>query len=105
MRQEPTLVDAAALATAVLEDLVVAAARDTHEAISRRAHGVVGVGLGPAGRPAEVLHRGIAATVYGALGLSLRGASAGLARLAESGVGPGLEDGPRGRFVSSAVNG
>ncbi|QSR27642.1 alpha/beta hydrolase [Nocardioides aromaticivorans] len=105
MRQQPTLVDAAALATAVLDDLVVATARDTHEAISRRVHGTVGLGLGPAGRPAEVLHRGIAATVYGALGVSLRGASAGLSRLAETGLGPRLEDGPRGRFVSAAVNG
>ncbi|TWH04968.1 PGAP1-like protein [Nocardioides sp. J9] len=105
MRPEPTLVDAAALATAVLDDLVLATARDTHTAVSRRVHGLVGLGLGPVGRPAEVVHRGIAATVYGALGLSLRGASAGLARLAEAGVGPGLEDGPRGRFVSSAVNG
>lgn len=105
MRQQPTLVDAAALATAVLDDLVVATARDTHDAISRRAHGVVGRGVGPAGRPVELLHRGIAATVYGALGLSLRGASAGLSRLSEADLGPRLEDGPRGRFVSSAVNG
>ncbi len=105
MRQEATLVDAAALATSVLDDLVVATARETHTAISRRAHGLTRLGLGPVSRPAEVLHHGIASTVYGALGLSLRGASAGLSRLAEAGIGPGLEDGPRGRFVSSAVNG
>lgn len=105
MKQEPTLVEAAALATAVLDDLVVATARDTHQAISRRAHGVVRLGLGSAAAPVEVLHRGIATMVYGALGASLRGASAGLTRLADVGVGPGLEDGPRGRFVSSAVNG
>lgn len=106
MRQEATLVDAAALATSVLDDLVVATARETHTAISRRAHGLARLGLGRASRPAEVLHHGIAATVYGALGLSLRGASAGLSRLADAGIGgPALEEGPRGRFVSSAVNG
>jgi pimeloyl-ACP methyl ester carboxylesterase len=105
MRQEATLVEAAALATSVLDDLVVATARETHDAISRRAHGLARVGAGPVAAPAEVVHRGIASVVYGALGLSLRGATAGLTRLAEAGVGPGLEDGPRGRFVSSAVNG
>jgi hypothetical protein len=101
----PTVVDALSLGAAVLDDLVVATARDTHGAISRRAHAVVRRGLGPAGRPAEVLHRGIAGVVYGAVGISLRGASAGLARLAESGAGPALEEGPRGRFVNAAVNG
>ncbi|WGX98387.1 triacylglycerol lipase [Nocardioides sp. L-11A] len=105
MTTVPTVVDALSLATAVLDDLVVATARDTHGAISRRAHDVVRRGLGPAGLPAEVLHRGIAGVVYGAVGISLRGASAGLARLAETGAGPALEEGPRGRFVNAAVNG
>lgn len=105
MKQEPSLVEALALATAVADDLVVATARATHTAFARRAHGVVRRGVGPAALPAEALHRGIATTVYGALGLSLRGASAGLTRLADAGVGPALEAGPRGRFVSSAVNG
>lgn len=105
MKQEPTLVDAAALAAAVLDDLVVATARDTHTAISRRAHSVVRRGTGPVGVPAQALHHGIATAVYGALGLSFRGAALGLGRLADAGVGPALEDGPRGRFVSSAVNG
>ena len=105
MSTAPSLVDALALATAVVDDLVVATARDTHEAIARRAHGVVRRGVGPAALPAEVLHRGIAATVYGAVGLSFRGASRGLARLAEREVGPALESGPRGRFVNAAVNG
>ncbi|GAA1530893.1 alpha/beta hydrolase [Nocardioides humi] len=105
MTSTPTVVDALALATAVVDDLVVTTARDTHVAISRRAHGAVRRGAGPAGVPAEALHRGIAALVYGAVGLSFRGASAGLSRLAEAGVGPALEEGPRGRFVNAAVNG
>ncbi|GAA3548381.1 esterase/lipase family protein [Nocardioides daeguensis] len=105
MTTVPTVVDALALATAVVDDLVVTTARDTHQAIARRAHGVARRSVGPAAVPVEVLHRGVAGLVYGAVGLSLRGASRGLARLGESGAGPALEDGPRGRFVNAAVNG
>lgn len=105
MTTAPTVVDALALASAVVDDLVVATARDTHRAVAHRVHGLVRRGVGPAAAPAEVLHRGIAATVYGAVGLSFRGAGHGLARLAEAGVGPALEAGPRGRFVNAAVNG
>lgn len=100
-----TVVDALALLTAVTDELVVGTARDAHHAIARRMHGAVRAGTGPAAMPAEVLHRGIAGAVYGALGLALRGSSAGLERLAETGIGPRLEEGARGRFVSSAVNG
>ncbi|WP_435770770.1 esterase/lipase family protein [Nocardioides sp. SYSU DS0651] len=105
MKQEPTLVDALALLAGVADDLVVATARDTHTAIGDRLHTVARRGVGAGGLPAETLHKGIAATVYGALGLSFRGASKGLSRLAETGVGPRLEDSPRGRFVNAAVNG
>lgn len=101
----PTLLDALSLLTSVTDELVVGTARDTHEAISRRVHGAVQAGLGQAGTPAAVLHRGIAAAVYGGIGLALRSGSAGLGRLAATGVGPRLEEGVRGQFVSSAVNG
>ena len=101
----PTLLDALSLLTAAADEIVVGTARDTHGAISRRIHGAVGKRLGPAAQPAEALHRGIAAAVYGGIGLALRGGSTGLHRLAASGVGPPLEDGARGRFVRSAVNG
>lgn len=104
MAQEPTVVDALALAAAVVDDLVVAAARETHTAIARRAHGVARR-AGPAAVPVEALHLGITGLVYGAIGLSARGASAGLSRLGEAGLGPALEDSSRGRFVRAAVNG
>ena len=52
-----------------------------------------------------MLHKGIAGAVYGGLGAGLRAAATGLDKVAATGVGPRLEDGPRGRFVSSAVNG
>jgi pimeloyl-ACP methyl ester carboxylesterase len=65
--------------------------RDTHEAWADRFGGHPG--------------RGIASAVYGGLGLGFRAVAAGLDRVAASGIGPRLEDGPRGRFVTSAVNG
>lgn len=105
MRQDPTIIEALALASAVVDDLVVATARETHHAVGGRVHGLLRKGLGPAGAPAELLHRGISSTVYGAVGLSFRGASRGLGLLADAGYGPGLEDGPKGRFVNAAING
>lgn len=100
-----SVIDALSLLAAVTDELVVGSARDTHDAISRRVHGVARLGLGSAAGPVETVHRGIATAVYGGLGLALRGSSAGLDRLAATGVGSRLEDGARGRFVSSAVNG
>ena len=88
----PTLLDAASLLAEVADELVVGTARDTHFAVLDRT---------PAGR----VHRGIATAVYGGLGGGLRLASRGLDRAAATGVGPRLEAGARGRFVSSAVNG
>lgn len=104
MQQEPSVVDALALAASVVDDLLVATARDTHTAIARRAHGAVRLGVGPAAVPAETLHLGIAALVYGAIGLSFRGAGAGLSRL-PAGIGPALDTSSRGRFVRAAING
>ena len=100
-----SVADALALLAAVTDELVVGSARDTHQAISRRIHGVARLGLGSAADPVESVHRGVAAAVYGGLGLALRTSSSGLDKLAATGVGPRLEDGARGRFVSSAVNG
>jgi pimeloyl-ACP methyl ester carboxylesterase len=98
-------VDVLSLLAAVTDELVVGSARDTHDAISRRVHGATRRGLGSAAAPVETVHRGIASAVYGGLGLVLRGSGKGLDRLAATGVGPRLEAGGRGRFVSSAVNG
>ena len=100
-----TLADALSLLAAVTDELVVGTARDTHEAVARRIHGVARLGLGDSAAPVESIHRGIAGAIYGGIGLALRGSSAGLDKLAATRVGPRLEDGARGRFVSSAVNG
>jgi hypothetical protein len=93
----PTVLDALSLLSEVADDLLVRTARDTHLAVLDRVGGLTG--------SRGALHRGIAGAVYGGLGLGLRAASTGLDKMAATGAGPRLEDGARGRFVSSAVNG
>jgi hypothetical protein len=93
----PSLLDALSLLSEVADDLVVRTARDTHLAALDRVAAVT--------RGRNPLHRGIAGAVYGSLSLGFRSASRGLDKVAATGVGPRLEDGARGRFVSSAVNG
>jgi pimeloyl-ACP methyl ester carboxylesterase len=88
----PTLLDAASLLAEVADELVVRTVRDTHLAVLDRT---------PAGR----LHSAIADALYGGLTGGLGLASRGLDRAAATGVGPRFEATPRGRFVSSAVNG
>lgn len=87
----PTYLDALSLVAEVADELVLRSVRDTHDAWADRFGGYPG--------------RPITAAAYAGAGLGLRAASAGLRRAAESDRGPRLEDGPRGRFVSSAVNG
>ena len=87
-RTGPTYLDALSLLSEVADELVVRSVRDTHDAWADRFGGYPG--------------RTIASAVCAGLGLGLRAASAGFGRLADTGVGPRLEDTPRGRFVSSA---
>lgn len=101
----PGLLDALSLLSEVADELVVRSARDTHTAISGRVHSLLRRTTGRSSALPETVHRGIAGAVYGGLSLGLRAASKGLDAAATQGVGPRLEDSPRGRFVSSAVNG
>lgn len=101
----PTYLDALSLLSEVADELVVRSARDTHDAWADRVHGVTRRVTGGASGVPERVHRGIAGAVYAGVSAGLRAASVGLDRAAATGVGPRLEDGPRGRFVSSAVNG
>jgi hypothetical protein len=101
----PRLLDALSLLSEVADELVVKSARDTHLAWADRAHGVARRASRGTSTVPEVVHRGIAGAVYAGIGAGLKGAALGLDRLAASGIGPGLEDSARGRFVSSAVNG
>lgn len=101
----PTVLDALSLGAQAANEVIVDTARDTHTAVARRIHGLVGKVAGPAAAPVEVLHLGIAGAVYAGIGLTLRGASAGFDRAAAAGLGPLLEETPRGRFVNAAANG
>ncbi len=101
----PRLLDALSLLSEVADELVVRSVRDTHLAWAGRAHGLARAATGGTSTVPEVVHRGIAGAVYGGLGAGLRAASVGFDKLAGAGVGPALEDGPRGRFVNGAVNG
>jgi putative serine esterase DUF676 len=92
MTHAPGVLDALSLLSEVADELVVRSVRDTHLAIADRAGG---------GR----VHRRVASVVYAGLGSGFRATAQGIDRLAATGVGPRLEDGPRGRFVNSAVNG
>jgi hypothetical protein len=103
---DPGVLDALSLLAEVADELVVRTVRDTHVAWTDRVHGIGRRVTGATGASAgEVLHRGIAGAVYGGLGAGLRAASRGLDAVASTGIGPRLESAPRGRFLSSAVNG
>lgn len=103
--EQPGVLDALSLLSEVLDELVVRTVRDTHIACADRVHGLLrrparaGPSLG------EHLHRGIAAGVYGGLGVGLRATSRGLGAVADRGIGPRLETDGRGRFLNAAVNG
>ncbi|WP_432478799.1 lipase family alpha/beta hydrolase [Nocardioides sp. GXQ0305] len=99
------VVHALSLLAEVADELVVRTVRDTHVAVLDRVHGARRPGRAAARGVGERVHRGVAGGVYGGLGRSLRGASWALDRLAESHAGPPLDADPRGRFLSSAVNG
>ncbi|WP_141012693.1 esterase/lipase family protein [Nocardioides sambongensis] len=101
----PRLADALSLLAEMTDELVVATARDTHAAWARRSHGAVRRVTGRAGVVPEAVHGAIATAVYGGIGAGLRATSAGLDRAASAGLGPVWEQGPRARFVASAVNG
>jgi hypothetical protein len=99
------VLDALSLLAEVADDLVVSSARDTHLAIADRVGGVVRRFTGGTSALPDTVHRTIAGGIYAGLGIGLRATSAGLDRVAATGIGPLLEDDPRGRFLSSAING
>ncbi|HET6165364.1 MAG TPA: alpha/beta hydrolase [Marmoricola sp.] len=98
------VLEAAALAAEHAESLVLSGARDIHGSIAGRVHHVLDrVSGGPT--VSRRAHDGIAAAVYGGIGLGLRAAARGLHAADKAGLGPPIERSARGRFVVSAVNG
>jgi pimeloyl-ACP methyl ester carboxylesterase len=101
----PRLLDAASLLSEVVDELVVRTVRDTHLAWADRVHAALDRPTRGASHVPARVHRGLAAGVYGGLGLGLRAASSGLGMLAAREVGPPLEESPQGRLVSAVANG
>jgi hypothetical protein len=97
-RPGPTYLDALSLLGEVAEELVVNGVRDTHHAWADRFAPLTGPAVG-------TVHRGISGGVYAAVGAAFRATSVGLARAAEHGAGPRLDDSAGGRFLTAAVNG
>ncbi|MCW2787567.1 MAG: hypothetical protein JWP74_4084 [Marmoricola sp.] len=98
------VLEAAALAAEHLDLLVLGAARDIHGSVAGRVHTVIDKVAGGT-TVGHRIHDGIATGVYTGIGFGLRAAAKGLRRADRFGVGPDIEDSPRGRFVVSAVNG
>jgi len=104
-RTAPGALDALALLTEVVDELVVRTVRDTHVAWLDRVHGLLRRSAGSGPGSGELVHRGVAAGVYGGLGLGLRAASRGLGAAADRGLGPAWDTDRRSRFVTATVNG
>ncbi len=102
---QPGLVDALALVPLFADELILGTARDTHLAIADRAFGLAHRGTLQATRVPQVIHDGVAGSVYASISAVLRLAGAGLARVGALGVGPRLDDSAHGRAIQSAVNG
>src|SRR4051812_47260771 len=103
-RADAGVLEAAALAADHADALLLSAARDIHGSVAGRVHRVVDRVAG--GQTlSHRAHDGIAAAVYGGLGLGLRAAARGLRAADRVGLGGPIEASPRGRFVVSAVNG
>jgi pimeloyl-ACP methyl ester carboxylesterase len=103
--RRPGLLGALALATEVVDELVVGTVRDVHHAWGKRVGSAVNAATGGAARVPLAAHDGIARSVYCGIGTGLRGASRTLRAADRRGVGARLDHSPRGRFVVSAVNG
>ncbi|MCW2854612.1 MAG: alpha/beta hydrolase [Marmoricola sp.] len=101
---EAGVLEAAALAAEHLDLLVLGAVRDIHGSVTGRVHGVLDKVVGGPTVPHRV-HDGIATGIYAGIGLGLRASAQALRRADRLGLGPAIEDGARGRFVVSAVNG
>lgn len=94
---------AVALAAEKADELIVGAVRDIHGSVAQRAYAVTDT-LADGTTLSHRLHDGVSTAVYGGIGLGLRSGAKAL-RAADQHLGPRLEDGPRGRFVVSVVNG
>jgi pimeloyl-ACP methyl ester carboxylesterase len=101
---DASVLDAAALAAELAEDLLVGTVRDVHGAVSNRLHGVTDH-LADATTIGHRIHGGVSKVVYNGLSAGLKASAKGLRVASEVGIGPDVEATPRGRFVRAAING
>lgn len=95
----PRTAHTAAVAFGYADDVVVRCVREVHDAVARRVFGRWWGGHVP-----KVAHDAVASVAYAGVSGGLRGASRGLRRLADRGVGRSVESTPRTRLLRSAVN-
>ncbi len=102
---EPRVLDAWHLLPRALEEVVLDTARDTHRGIASRVRSVTTPMGGTPAVAGHLLPDALAATVYTSVRWGLRAGGLGLRGASAAGLGPEMDDGPRGRFVRSALNG
>lgn len=99
------VVGACALATDYADNVLVGTARDVHGAFAKRAFQLTNKATGGSARVPQTVHDEISRAIYTGVGASVRAVSSGLRAADRRGVGPRLEETPRGRFVLSVMNG
>lgn len=102
---EPGVLDALSLLSLYADEVVVATARDTHQAVAERVFTTANRVSLRAARVPQVVHDGVSSAAYSSLSLTLRAVGAALSRLGAAGIGPRLDDSATGRALQSAVNG
>ncbi|WP_148574278.1 alpha/beta hydrolase [Nocardioides caldifontis] len=102
---EPGLADALALAALYTDEIVLGTVRDTHRAVADRVFGAARRATLGGGRLPQLVHDGVASSVYGGVGLALRATASACSAVGARQVGPRLDDSAAGRVLHSAVNG
>ena len=99
------LLGALALGTETADQILLGTVRDVHQAVARRVYGVTDRRTAGSARLSARTHSGVSSAVYAGVGAGLRATGRGLREADRRGIGPRIEDSPRGRFLVSAVNG
>ena len=99
---DPAVIEALELLPLYADEVLLTTARDTHRAIAQRVFGLVNLATSNSARGPQVVHDGIADTVYTSIGVGLRAGHKALK--AGRGRGPRMTS-PGGRNLTSGVNG
>lgn len=102
---EPGVADALGLLPVYGDEIVLRTVRDTHRAWAGRTYRVLNKVSGNRARGPQLLHDAISTAIYSSISAGLAASGMAARAVGEAGLGPRLDDGPRGRFVRSALNG